>query len=851
MNGTVVDAPTIIYYVLSHFIQEYCELVLNEINNTTTTKRQVLSLVSTQEGSSSSLSSTQEVSSSSLSRPPLSSQESPSPPPPPYETILKQTATLVTFAFSKLFNNQQDSIQTDPSNNNLAILTSFYESRIPPPPPLPLNSNVEFNDPYANDRKVQQSATYLLQEFKPKVLKLLQELIIHDDYSLRDSACISLCSYIADMNLVDMMNLDDESDFILNIIHACEKHVENFVRYSMLISAITDKLQFAISSCASIEMNHIETRWNNMSIQEEEPGWNTRSIQQESTRTKTRTSLSTLLSNKYSPHFNRLFKHLFEKICVNRLEKKQHALEEEKKHSQFVVCLFDAFYDSLDFMKYDTNVELIETFLLYARENILKLIHENSKDDDDNDDDNHSSKQLLNHSNSTSSSTTTTTTTTFTTTTTTTSLKTYSSSDEISAFSTCINAIIRNTDRPVLLKLFEKHDMFIFLTQLLRMCSNHSNLRIRDCAVHTIGNMSNADLFDLCPFDVQPYHNDETAEHREVGLEKSSSHGHDSNDSIHHSKSHHLDKISNDHLIIIPQDSSLHHDLLYDFVLPLLERESMVSPSFYQEATLEDDATLKKKIIVYHNAVWSLGRVILNIQRKKKSETNVGINHPMSHPTSDHHHPQTCHPTSDHHQMSHASDNNHPLVATKMTSNHTTTNTTCMNSKFNQFLERISPKLMNIIRLFANRDFFTTEDVIEDITGYLSNVCITISYISFSRIDFIAPYFPLFGDSFIEHVQADSSEDLDEEKMAMCVAIFRMTEYWLNQVMMDDEDENSMNHNNNNNNHTTTMRMMDDAHTGGVHTAAAAASEEDFFSSTATTTTMIEDGEFDFETIYY
>ncbi|KAF0973707.1 hypothetical protein FDP41_007094 [Naegleria fowleri] len=700
VNGQLVDAQTIIFYVLVHFIQEYCELVLNEIT--------------------------------SLPLPTSSSSS-----PPPYETILKQTATLVTFAFSKLFSSTQDSMEegggivnNNNSSNNLAILQQFYELQLPPlepPPQVPTLSNSSSSttttDRYRHERKAQKSATYLLHEFKPNVLKLLQTLIMDDDYSLRDSACISLCSYIADMSLMDMMmgsghepqqqDTHHHTDFILNIIHACEKHVQNFVRYSMLISAITDKLQNAISSTmmnpqfSQLILSSSSTTTPSLPYETNATLSTPTTSTNHSIATHSTTNFASLLSSKYSPHFNRLFKHLFEMICVNRVsfnndsldqtlnvqlseeEQQQHELTlEKKRHSQFVVCLFDAFYDSLDFMKCDTDIELIETFLVYAKENILTLIKSNSGANSGNSGDVFSQQQQQQHY----------------------SLESQSSSqpsDEISAFSTCINAIIRNTDRQVLLKLFEKHNMFIFLTRLLRMCSNHSNLRVRDCAVHTIGNMSNADLFDKCPFDV-------IEERHEI----------------------------------IPQDAD--HDLLFDFVLPLLERESIVSQSFYQEATLEDDATLKKKIIVYHNAVWSLGRVILNIQRKGFS----------------------------------GNENS------RKTSGNTN-NSNVSQDKFMQFLERISPKLMNIIRLFANRDFFTTEDVIDDITGYLSNVCITISYISFSRIDLIAPYFPQFGDSFIEHVHADSNEDLDEEKMAMCVAIFRMTEEWLNHatsIGSDDDD---------------------------------------------------------------
>ncbi|EFC42416.1 predicted protein [Naegleria gruberi] len=500
-----------------------------------------------------------------------------------HDIIVKQTAILVTFAFSKLYTNREGE-----ASNNWGLIEH-------------ISNQADTSD------EIKEIIEFI-HVFRKEIMELLPKKLVDSHYSIREAACVSLASYISEMKVL-------KESFILEILKTCETFVQNFVKFSVIITAVTDKLESGKITLVDDDNQPIVT---------------------------TKTSYSKGTYTRFTPHFNKLYSNLFEKICESGEliypEDLENLTEEEKKrqHHLVVVCLFDSFYDSLEFTRHFSDTNLIEKFLDYGKKQIMQNIFTLKEVD--------------------------------------------KTEDLISAFSTTINAVMRNIDGKVLVELFQKHDMFTFLTQFVRVCHNHCNYRARDCAVHTIGNMSNADLFHLCPFDVD----------KETGK-------------------------------VTPQDAT--HDFLYDFVFQVLKKEAVVGDRFYEETTLEDDSIMKKKIIVYHNAVWSLGRVILSAGRKGVKD-----------------------------------------------------------ERFYKFMKEMAPKLIRVLKLFANKDFYTTEEVIDDITGYLSNVCITIAYISLIDIDLVAPEYMSFSSSFIEHVISDSNEDLDEEKIAMATSIFRLTEYCLEEL---------------------------------------------------------------------
>ena len=448
------------------------------------------------------------------------------------DLIIKQTATLSCYSYSKIFS-------PDPQNNNVITLERIEE----------MYNNV----PHATARitSLRKSIDYIKNQFKPQAVDCLKKSIFDKDFGLRDVACLALCGFITEMT-----TFSDE--LISEILLACKTYVQNFSRYSMLISALTEKLN---------QKNSIAN------------------------------------AEQYATVFNELMEQLFMRICKsdNLIE---FGITSEEEKQKLIVCLFDSLYDTMEFLKHKADIKLLEHFVVFAKDRILATI-DNVQEKD--------------------------------------------KADDISAFSTTIFAIIRNSNPTVLKDMFKRHDMYNFLTTFIRKTVRHTNLKLKDCGILSVGTMSNGDLFKDCPFDTN--------------------------------------------------DLSMRGDLLYDYLLPIIMEESIVSRRFYEETTLDDDELIKKKIVVYHNAVWSLGRIILNEHRKGSKDPRLM-----------------------------------------------------------QCVEQAVPRLVLVLRMFADKDFYTTEDVIDDITGYLSNVCITLSYISLIRIDLVGPHYLKFAPSFIEHVISDSIE---------------------------------------------------------------------------------------------
>ncbi|KAL9641825.1 hypothetical protein ABK040_011810 [Willaertia magna] len=402
--------------------------------------------------------------------------------------------------------------------------------------------------------------------------------------------------------------------------------------------------------------------------------------------------------NYYCNVFNDLFKFLFFKYLQdsslqNTLQ--NNTLQNEKNYfeinyidnskNSIISIIIDTLFDVLEFLKNDIDLEVCQLYLNFTKNKLQLEIDNTCQQQEEYCQ--HVTNSLQN------------------------SLQNVDKTCDKIGDNTCqqqenislinlLNAFIKNLNRNFIFKNFK--EIFPFLFEIISKFITIK--KYKESIYHLIGNLSNINIFEF------------------TFLEKII-----------------LPNISNDCII----------NLERFYKEKNLENLENSENKINLEITISEESEIKKNVIIHHNAIWALGRIILN---ESKNGNVYSLQNSLQ-------------------------ENDNTLQ---------------------KFLQKMTPKLLTIFTQFSKIDFFTTEELIDDIQGYLANISITISYIGILNLDLVISNFSNFGIYFIEHILLDTTSDSDDEKLAIIIFILNCVEYLINHYLIYlNSNNNTINGNHN------------------------------------------------------